>query len=120
LVTSFAVSSIAMKWYEISKRGVSGGYVLARSPGEISLSQIVSAVEGPIVAGDFGPVDGAAIACIGTNGPTDGRLLVVTNPGRQGIDYIDLGSIASGTYLVAIGVPSWRGSPTALIEIAVD
>jgi Rrf2 family protein len=37
-----------------SKRGVGGGYVLARSPGEITLGQIVSAVDGPIVAGDFG------------------------------------------------------------------
>ena len=31
-----------------------GGYVLAREPSEITLSQIVSAVDGPIVAGDFG------------------------------------------------------------------
>ena len=37
-----------------SKRGVGGGYVLARHPGQITLSQIVSAVDGPIVAGDFG------------------------------------------------------------------
>lgn len=37
-----------------SKRGVGGGYVLARSPSEITLGQIVSSVEGPIVAGDFG------------------------------------------------------------------
>jgi Rrf2 family protein len=37
-----------------SKRGVGGGYVLARAPEYISLGQIVSAVEGPIVAGDFG------------------------------------------------------------------
>ena len=37
-----------------SKRGVGGGYVLAREPSEITLSQIVSAVDGPIVAGDFG------------------------------------------------------------------
>lgn len=37
-----------------SKRGVGGGYVLAREPQEITLSQIVSAVEGPIQAGDFG------------------------------------------------------------------
>lgn len=37
-----------------SKRGVGGGYVLARDPSEITLSQIVSAVDGPIVAGDFG------------------------------------------------------------------
>jgi Rrf2 family iron-sulfur cluster assembly transcriptional regulator len=37
-----------------SKRGVGGGYVLARDPGDITLGQIVSAVDGPIVAGDFG------------------------------------------------------------------
>ena len=37
-----------------SKRGVGGGYVLARDPAQILLSQIVSAVDGPIVAGDFG------------------------------------------------------------------
>jgi len=44
-----------------SKRGVGGGYVLARTPAEISLSDIVSAVDGPIVAGDFGQphTDGA-------------------------------------------------------------
>src|SRR3954464_14710534 len=34
-----------------SKRGVGGGYVLARSPEDITLGQIVSAVDGPIVAG---------------------------------------------------------------------
>jgi Rrf2 family iron-sulfur cluster assembly transcriptional regulator len=37
-----------------SKRGVGGGYVLARPAEDITLGQIVSAVEGPIVAGDFG------------------------------------------------------------------
>src|SRR5271154_6752437 len=44
-----------------SKRGVGGGYVLARLPEEISLAQIVSAVDGPIAAGDFGEphADGA-------------------------------------------------------------
>jgi Rrf2 family iron-sulfur cluster assembly transcriptional regulator len=37
-----------------SKRGVGGGYVLARDPASITLGDIVSAVDGPIVAGDFG------------------------------------------------------------------
>ncbi|MGH9184216.1 MAG: RrF2 family transcriptional regulator [Acidimicrobiales bacterium] len=37
-----------------SKRGVGGGYVLARSPESITLGDIVSAVDGPIVVGDFG------------------------------------------------------------------
>jgi Rrf2 family protein len=37
-----------------SKRGVGGGYVLARDVEMISLADIVSAVDGPIVLGDFG------------------------------------------------------------------
>ena len=37
-----------------SKRGVGGGYVLARPPAEITLGEIVSAVDGPIALGDFG------------------------------------------------------------------
>jgi Rrf2 family iron-sulfur cluster assembly transcriptional regulator len=37
-----------------SKRGVGGGYVLAREPASITLGDIVSAVDGPIVVGDFG------------------------------------------------------------------
>ncbi len=37
-----------------SKRGVGGGYVLARSAESITLAEIVAAVDGPIVAGDFG------------------------------------------------------------------
>ena len=44
-----------------SKRGVGGGYELARPPEEIDLAQIVSAVDGPIQAGSFGEphTDGA-------------------------------------------------------------
>jgi Rrf2 family protein len=37
-----------------SKRGVGGGYVLARAPEDITLAEIVSAVDGPIAVGDFG------------------------------------------------------------------
>ena len=37
-----------------SKRGVGGGYVLSRDPADITLAEIVSAVDGPIQAGDFG------------------------------------------------------------------
>lgn len=44
-----------------SKRGVGGGYILARPPEEISLAEIIRAVDGPIALGDFGQphTDGA-------------------------------------------------------------
>ena len=37
-----------------SKRGVGGGYVLARAASEIRLSEVLAAVDGPISVGDFG------------------------------------------------------------------
>lgn|GEM_PF-101406 len=37
-----------------SKRGVGGGYLLAKHPADIRLSEIISAVDGPITLGDFG------------------------------------------------------------------
>ena len=37
-----------------SKRGVGGGYVLARPAAEIRIAEILSAVDGPITLGDFG------------------------------------------------------------------
>ncbi len=44
-----------------SKRGIGGGYVLARDPSDITLADIVRAVDGPITVGDFGQphTDGA-------------------------------------------------------------
>lgn len=44
-----------------SKRGVGGGYVLARAPERLTLGQVVAAVDGPIAVGDFGePHEGGA------------------------------------------------------------
>jgi len=37
-----------------SKRGVGGGYILARRPEDITLAAVVRAVDGPISLGDFG------------------------------------------------------------------
>ena len=64
-----------------SKRGVGGGYVLARPPEEISLAQIVSAVDGPIAAGDFGEPH--------ENGACDheGQCVLLGRLGRRGRDH---------------------------------
>ncbi len=82
-----------------SKRGVGGGYVLARPPSEIRLSEIISAVDGPIVAGDFGEPH--------QNGACDHEgqcvlLAVWSQMGEQmrtlldGISLADIAAIAKG------------------------
>jgi hypothetical protein len=72
-----------------------------------------------IVAGDFGPVDGATISRLESSRPVDGRMIVAANPERQGIDYVDLGDLQLGTYLVALYIPSLL-TPTMLIEVVVE
>jgi Rrf2 family protein len=68
-----------------SKRGVGGGYVLARSPDDITLGDIVSAVDGPITLGDFGaptpagPATTRASACCWRCGPTSPSTCAATS-----------------------------------------
>ena len=74
-----------------SKRGVGGGYVLARPPSDITLGQIVSAVDGPISAGDFGEPH--------TNGACDHEgqcvlLALWADVGRHMRDHLDSFTLA--------------------------
>lgn len=86
-----------------SKRGVGGGYVLARPAEEILLSEILSAVDGPITLGDFGEphADGACDhegQCV--------LLAIWKQAGEVMRDYLEgftLASIAS----VARGEAAW-------------
>ncbi len=87
-----------------SKRGVGGGYVLARVPSSILLAQIVSAVDGPIVAGDFsrtptrtGRATTRASACCSPSGPVPGAHM------REYLDSFTLEDIAA----MARGDTSW-------------
>ena len=89
-----------------SKRGVGGGYVLARDPAQILLSQIISAVDGPIVAGDFAEPH--------TNGSCDheGQCVLLTiwaSAGthmRRYLDSFTLADIAT----MAQGERDWPGN----------
>lgn len=88
-----------------SKRGVGGGYVLARKPSEIALSEIVSAVDGPIVAGDFGEphADGACDhegQCV--------LLAIWSAVGEHMRKYLDALSLAD-IVRMAEGHASWPG-----------
>jgi Rrf2 family iron-sulfur cluster assembly transcriptional regulator len=90
-----------------SKRGVGGGYVLARDPSQIRLSEIVSAVDGPITLGDFGQPhqDGACDhegQCV---------LIAIWNEAgehmRRHLDRLTLAAVAG----MAKGAAPWPSAP---------
>lgn len=78
-----------------SSRGAGGGFALARPVGQISLAEIVEAVEGPI----------AMTACAGHDGPSDCALdahcrvkphmNIVSNAVRGALGAVSLQSLAS-------------------------
>jgi Rrf2 family iron-sulfur cluster assembly transcriptional regulator len=88
-----------------SKRGVGGGYVLAREPAEITLAEIIGAVDGPIAAGDFGEphADGAC--------DHEGQCVLLAIWGDVGarmrtlLTSISLADIAA----MAKGIKAWPG-----------
>jgi Rrf2 family protein len=99
-----------------SKRGVGGGYVLARSPAEITLGDIVSAVDGPIVVGDFGAPH--------QNGACDheGQCVLLAVWGeasdhmRRYLDAITLGDVAA----MARGQQPWPAATADLEVLGAD
>lgn len=94
-----------------SKRGVGGGYVLARAPSEIRLSEIVSAVDGPISLGDFGEPhqDGAC------NHEGQCVLIAVWNlAGEYMREHLDSYTLASVAGMAKGDAPWPRAAPSAV------
>jgi Rrf2 family protein len=99
-----------------SKRGVGGGYVLARPPDQITLGDIVSAVDGPIVVGDFGEPH--------QNGACDheGQCVLLAVWGyasdrmRRHLDAITLADVAA----MARGQQPWPASAAEIEALRVD
>ncbi|MEZ5320522.1 MAG: Rrf2 family transcriptional regulator [Microthrixaceae bacterium] len=96
-----------------SKRGVGGGYLLARDPSEITLAEVVSAVDGPIQAGDFGEPH--------TNGACDheGQCVLLSIWGEVGAAMRELlgGFTLAQLAAMTTGAAEWptlsRSGPTA-------
>lgn len=94
-----------------SKRGVGGGYVLARAPSEIRLSEIVSAVDGPISLGDFGEPhqDGAC------NHEGQCVLIAVWNlAGEYMREHLDSYTLASVAHMAKGDAPWPTTAPSAV------
>lgn len=81
-----------------SHRGVNGGYCLAREPAEISVTEIIAAVDGPIAMTDCLDVDGMACS-LETFCPTRGNWLKINNAIRQALDEISLADMIAPTLL---------------------
>jgi hypothetical protein len=93
--------------------------MMSIEPAELaSLTPVEVAGGRIIVAGDYGLVGGAAMARIDGGVASEGRLLVVANTERQGIDYVDLGPLDRGTYLVSVEVTTLK-IPTVLVEVVI-
>lgn len=96
-----------------SKRGVGGGYVLARPPAEIRLSEIISAVDGPIVAGDFGEPH--------QNGACDHEgqcvLLAVWAQVGEHMRALLAGMTLADIAAIAKGEAAWPASAGQIIEL---
>jgi Rrf2 family iron-sulfur cluster assembly transcriptional regulator len=99
-----------------SKRGVGGGYILARPASDITLGDIVSAVDGPIMVGDFGEPH--------QNGACDheGQCVLLAVWGeasdhmRRYLDAITLADVAA----MARGEQPWPAKAAELEALRVD
>ena len=72
-----------------SERGVSGGYRLARLPAEITLEDMVHAVEGPIALADC-VADGPGSCDLESNCPVAPRWFAVTNTIQRALSGVTL------------------------------
>ena len=73
----------------VSQRGINGGYTLARSPDEITITDIIAAVDGPIALTECLEADGGACV-LETSCPTRGNWQKINAVIKQALDNITL------------------------------
>ena len=85
----------------VSHRGIKGGYTLARMPGEISLAEIIAALEGPVGFTECNTTQGCCdlepSCTIRYNSGVIGRAL------QDALDHIHLSDLTRPLHLVASG-----------------
>lgn len=89
----------------VSRRGAAGGYVLAREPEAITVAEIVTALEGPILL--TACVDGADDACaVEQLCPMRGNWNKVNQAIRRALSDVTLADMAPAPMFGAPAVPS--------------
>jgi FeS assembly SUF system regulator len=73
----------------VSQRGINGGYTLARTPEEITITDIIAAVDGPIALTECLEADGGACV-LETSCPTRGNWRKINAAIKQALDGITL------------------------------
>ena len=103
-----------------SHRGLNGGYVLARPADEITVEEIISALEGPVAL--TACVDGATGHCgVETMCPIRGRWDKVNTAIRSALDAITLAEIAEPSiYLNLPSTPDRRPAILAHLTNTLD
>ena len=92
-----------------SHRGVNGGYVLARSADEITVEEIISALEGPVAL--TACVNGATGHCgVETMCPIRGRWDKVNSAIRNALDAVTLAEIAEPSLGLTLASAVDRGA----------
>ena len=85
----------------VSHRGVTGGYSLSRDPSDISVADIIQALEGPIAL--TACVSGAADACdVESLCPMRGHWNKVNNAIREALQGVSLAEIAVNQAIFAV------------------
>lgn len=88
-----------------SQRGVSGGFTLARSPGEISLADIVEAIDGPIALTHCGQ-PGADCCNLSTSCQVKPHWAPVNRAVRDALASVSLAELAPDRAPVTQQVPA--------------
>jgi FeS assembly SUF system regulator len=78
-----------------SARGVAGGFALARQGGEISLADIIEAVEGPIAMTQCSGSDEASDCALDAHCRVKPHMNIVSNAVRGALGAVSLQSLAS-------------------------
>ncbi len=86
-----------------STRGVKGGYSLSRDAGEITIAQIIEALEGPISITDCAQIDVSADCLIKDSCPCESNWARINNAVRDALDAVRLADMASGCRIVFAG-----------------
>ncbi len=89
-----------------SHRGVNGGYALARAPAEISVTEIIGAVDGPIAMTECLDADGGACS-LETICPTRTNWQTINAAVRRALDGISLADMI--TPFPPIAAPATAG-----------